>query len=70
MAVPRTLRGAFGSDVEVEALSDEQSALLEKYVDAFRKYDVDNLVALLRDEATLSMPPYTLWLQGPDAIRT
>jgi RNA polymerase sigma-70 factor (ECF subfamily) len=50
-------------------LSDEQSALLERYVQAFHEYDVDNLVALLREDATLSMPPYTLWLQGPDAIR-
>ena len=28
------------------------------------------LVALLREDATLSMPPYTLWLRGPDTIRT
>ena len=31
---------------------------------------VDALVALMREDATLSMPPYTLWLQGPEAIRT
>jgi RNA polymerase sigma-70 factor (ECF subfamily) len=55
--------------VEREELSAEQSELLERYVDAFHRYDVDNLVALLREDATLSMPPYTLWLQGPDAIR-
>jgi RNA polymerase sigma-70 factor (ECF subfamily) len=24
----------------------------------------------MREDATLSMPPYTLWLQGPEAIRT
>ena len=52
-----------------DALSEEQSALLERYVDAFHNYDVDSLVALLREDATLSMPPYTLWLQGPEAIR-
>ncbi len=52
-----------------DLLSDEQSTLLEQYVDAFHRYDVDGLVALLRDDATLSMPPFTLWLQGPDAIR-
>jgi RNA polymerase sigma-70 factor (ECF subfamily) len=55
--------------VDSEGLSEEQSDLLERYVDAFHRYDVDNLVALLREDATLSMPPYTLWLQGPDAIR-
>ena len=50
-------------------ISDEQSELLEQYVDAFQRYDVDALVSLLRDDATLSMPPYTLWLQGPRTIR-
>jgi RNA polymerase sigma-70 factor (ECF subfamily) len=57
---------ADGSEVP---LSEAQSTLLERYVDAFQRYDVDGLVALLRDDATLSMPPYTLWLRGPDAIR-
>ena len=52
-----------------EPLSDAQAELLDKYVDAFHEYDVDALVALMREDATLSMPPYTLWLQGPDAIR-
>src|SRR5688572_31774185 len=52
-----------------EPLSGSQAELLEKYVDAFHEYDVDALVALMREDATLSMPPYTLWLQGPDAIR-
>jgi DNA-directed RNA polymerase specialized sigma24 family protein len=28
------------------------------------RYDVDALTSLLRDDAILSMPPYTLWLQG------
>src|SRR5688572_23556321 len=52
-----------------EPLTDEQSSLLDQYVDAFHRYDVDGLVSLLRDDAALSMPPYTLWLQGPAAIR-
>ena len=51
------------------ALTPEQISLLERYVDAFHRYDVDTLAALLRDDATLSMPPFTLWLQGPAAIR-
>lgn len=53
-----------------EPLSDAQSTLLDRYVDAFHRYDVDTLVALLREDATLSMPPYMLWLRSPDAIRT
>lgn len=50
-------------------LSDEQSTLLERYVEAFHNYDVDALVALLREDATLSMPPYTLWLRGHETIK-
>ena len=52
-----------------ESLSDTQSELLDRYMDAFHRYDVDALVALMREDATLSMPPYTLWLQGHDSIR-
>jgi RNA polymerase sigma-70 factor (ECF subfamily) len=55
--------------VTAAPLSDTQSELLERYVDAFHDYDVEALVALMREDATLSMPPYTLWLQGPAAIR-
>jgi RNA polymerase sigma-70 factor (ECF subfamily) len=51
-------------------LSGAQSAMLDRYVDAFHRYDVDALVALLREDATLSMPPFTLWLRGPETIRT
>ena len=29
---------------------------------------MDSLTALLHEEATLSMPPYELWLQGPENI--
>src|SRR5688572_13102663 len=46
------------------ALSEEQTRLLARYVDAFERYDVDALTALLHEEATLSMPPFELWLQG------
>ena len=66
----RATLAAKNVSVEGEPLSDSQAELLEKYVHAFHEYDVDALVALMREDATLSMPPYTLWLQGPEAIRT
>ncbi len=50
-------------------LTEAQEALLARYVDAFERYDVDALAALLREDATLSMPPYTLWLRGPEALK-
>jgi RNA polymerase sigma-70 factor, ECF subfamily len=38
--------------------------LLARYVEAFENYDVEALVALLREDAVQSMPPFELWLQG------
>jgi RNA polymerase sigma-70 factor (ECF subfamily) len=49
-------------------LSTEQEQLVARYVDAFERYDVAALTALLHEEATLSMPPYDLWLQGHESI--
>ena len=54
--------------VAPRALSDEQARLVARYVEAFEQYDVGALVQLLHDDATLSMPPYDLWLQGRDSI--
>jgi RNA polymerase sigma-70 factor, ECF subfamily len=51
-------------------LDAEQRALLDRYVTAFEAYDMDSLVALLHEDATMSMPPITLWLRGRDHIRT
>jgi len=50
-------------------LSDAQSTLLNRYVDAFERYDLDALTHLLHQDATLSMPPYSLWLRGHEPIR-
>ena len=49
-------------------LDEEQKALLERYVAAFEGYDMKALTALLHEDATMSMPPYDLWLQGHDDI--
>jgi RNA polymerase sigma-70 factor (ECF subfamily) len=42
--------------------------LLERYVDAFERYDMQALAALIYEDATQSMPPYELWLRGRDHI--
>lgn len=52
-----------------EPLSEPKVKLLERYVDAFQRYDVDTLTSLLREDATFSMPPYSLWLRGPASVR-
>jgi len=56
-------------ETAVGRLTPVQETLLARYVDAFERYDVDALTALLCEDATLAMPPYALWLRGPAAIR-
>jgi RNA polymerase sigma-70 factor, ECF subfamily len=48
---------------------EEQRKLLARYVDAFERYDLDSLTSILHEDATLSMPPYALWLRGRAEIR-
>ena len=52
-----------------DALDEEHRELLARYVDAFERYDMDSLTALLHEDAAWSMPPYELWLRGHDVIR-
>ncbi len=46
----------------------EDTQLLDRYVDAFERYDMDALVTLLHDDAVQSMPPFAMWLQGATDI--
>ena len=48
--------------------SDEQS-LLNRYMGAWDRSDVDDLAALLAEDARLAMPPTPAWYDGRDAIR-
>ncbi|MEA2374341.1 MAG: polymerase sigma-70 factor, subfamily [Thermoleophilaceae bacterium] len=72
-ALQRARASLAASDLDsagaVTAVDDDQRQLLERYVAAFEHYDMDALVSLLHEDATLSMPPYELWLRGPDEIR-
>ncbi|WP_328470509.1 sigma-70 family RNA polymerase sigma factor [Streptomyces sp. NBC_00448] len=51
------------------AMDKERQALLDRYVDAFERYDLDALTSLLHEDATMTMPPYPLWLRGAGEIR-
>ena len=61
---------------ELEAASTSPSVekadedLLARYVAAFEAYDMDALTSLIREDATQSMPPFDLWLDGRDDIFT
>jgi RNA polymerase sigma-70 factor (ECF subfamily) len=53
------------------ALADDEhtASLLARYVEAWEAADSTTLVALLREDAALTMPPLPLWYRGRDAIR-
>lgn len=49
---------------------DAQTAsLLDRYVRAWEMADSTALVALLRDDVALTMPPLPVWYRGRDAIQ-
>jgi RNA polymerase sigma-70 factor (ECF subfamily) len=50
-------------------LDQAQQRLLARYCDAFERYDVQALVTLLHEDATMSMPPFAWWLRGRGEIR-
>src|SRR4029077_3972467 len=47
----------------------QTATLLSRYVDAWHAADAAALVALLREDALMTMPPLPLWYQGRAAIR-
>ncbi len=50
-------------------LGEADGELLARYVAAFEAYDMEALTALIREDATQSMPPFDLWLRGrPDIL--
>ena len=60
----RATLGALPADPHPAPLDADDAELLERYVAAFERYDVEGLVTLLHDDAIQSMPPFAMWLQG------
>lgn len=52
------------TDDRFDPMDQAHKELLDKYVAAFTAYDITSLVDLLHEDATASMPPYQLWLDG------
>jgi RNA polymerase sigma-70 factor (ECF subfamily) len=60
---------AADAPADARSLTDGQQKLLQRYVAAFEAYDIDELIKLFHEDATLSMPPYCFWLRGREEIR-
>ncbi|HZU39781.1 MAG TPA: sigma-70 family RNA polymerase sigma factor [Solirubrobacteraceae bacterium] len=64
-----TLDGAGASPLATApTVAEPDQDLLRRYVAAFEAYDIDALTALIREDASQSMPPYDLWLHGREDI--
>ena len=55
------------TDAEL-SVDTADAELLERYVEAFERYDMEALTALIHEDATQSMPPFDLWLTGREDI--
>ncbi len=56
--------------IHAEPEDEKMRELLDRYIRAWEDADVDALVALLKEDATLEMPPIPGWFQGKHAIAT
>jgi len=51
-----------------QELGDAERDLLARYVQAFERYDMEALVGVLHEDASISMPPFRMWMQGVDQL--
>ena len=55
----------------LRALGDsELREMVKRFADAWERKDVDAVVAMLTDDARMSMPPWPSWYSGRDAVAT
>jgi RNA polymerase sigma-70 factor, ECF subfamily len=47
---------------------DAERSLVQTYVEAFERHDDRRLVALLREDVRMAMPPHPTWYDGRDAV--
>ena len=66
----RATLGDLSPDARAGDLDDADAELLERYVDAFERYDIERLVTLLHDDAVQSMPPFAMWIEGAADMAT
>ncbi|MGW0754889.1 RNA polymerase subunit sigma-70 [Streptomyces sp. NPDC002814] len=55
-------------DWSAPAPGAEELALLQRYLDAFARTDIDAMVELVREDIVLTMPPNPFWFTSRDAM--
>ena len=54
----------------LRALGDQEvHEIVERYVDAWERCDVEAVVAMLAEDATFAMPPMSKWFRGTEDLR-
>jgi RNA polymerase sigma-70 factor, ECF subfamily len=66
----RATLASLPSDPHPEPLDQADAELLDRYVEAFERYDIEKLVKLLHEDAIQTMPPFAMWLRGAQNIAT
>ncbi len=69
-AIQRARATLEARQLQADAIAAEvDPTLVHRYVEAFERYDMDALTKLLHEDVVMSMPPYAIWLRGPQAVR-
>jgi RNA polymerase sigma-70 factor (ECF subfamily) len=66
----RATLAAVGGELDERPLDADHRDLLDRYLDAFLRYDIEAFVQLLHEDATQHMPPFEMWLRGREDIGT
>jgi len=61
-------RTALRSSAFSKDSAEPDANLLARYMEAFERFDVDKLVSLFHEEGCMSMPPFTMWVQGREHL--
>jgi RNA polymerase sigma-70 factor (ECF subfamily) len=63
-----TLARHYRNEAPVAAPDARQARLVQRYIEAWEALDLDGFVALLKEDASLVMPPFPQWYFGRRAI--
>lgn len=64
----RALEAVHARERAADPTTAENDEAVRRFAEAFGRYDLDALAAMLREDATMCMPPLALWLRGAEKI--